>query len=130
MMSIGEAEQTISEFKHEHKFVRRLRKLGNGLLSVGGVFACILMVCLFVVGFGLIFIAIWKHRRDILTPDSRHITVGVLHGLEFFFLAPLPALVFLSLSRFFRSFQTSDKDQYSPIKESNCAHQLHRVKAL
>jgi hypothetical protein len=137
-----EVHNTDRDSRDEHRIVRILRLIGSGLLSVGSVLACMLMVCLFVVGFLLILKAFWGNRdawwgigpaspsHSSISPDSRQITVAVLHGLEFFFLAPLPALVFLSLARFFRSFQTSDNAENSRNDESRCAHQLHRVKAL
>lgn len=125
----------------EHLFVIGLRKCGEGLLSLGSVLSCVLMLALFVIGFWLIVQAVVANGRFLIDHpvghsapstgnDPRHITVAILHGLEFFFLAPLPALVFVSLARFFRSFGVASGAPTSAIDEARCSNRLHRVKAL
>jgi len=134
-------QQVEGESSREHPTVRRLRQFGNSLLGLGGVFSCVLMGALFVVGFLVIWTSLWSarsawlglplsaDRSGSLTTDLPHTIVGVLHGLEFFFLAPLPALVFLSLAGYFKRFQQMSRGP-DDGGESASLHQLHRVKAL
>jgi hypothetical protein len=127
---------------NEHPEVSRLRRLGKGLLGFGVLLACGLMFCLFAVGYWLIVDAIWTNRSAWLgfaapataggssVGDSRQVTIGVLHGLEVFFLAPLPALVFLSVADYFKYFHASDKGTNDRGHESASLQTLHRVEGL
>jgi len=122
----GENLQNTGQGRVEHRFVTFLRKCMGILFAVGSVLACLLMICLFGIGFIFLFKGLlgFFERGEISGPD---VIVSVLHGLEFFFLAPLPFLVLLSLARFFRSFLNPNEVSND---ESKCDHQLHRVKAL
>jgi hypothetical protein len=135
---MDDEEHSSNQSPPEHRFVIGLRKFGTVLLGLGSALACVLMICLFLVGFCLIFKAVWTTRYSWspISTEGSHLTdpgnaiVKVLHGLEFFFLAPLPALVFFSLARFFKSFQSVNRSSRNFADESASAHQLHRIKAF
>jgi hypothetical protein len=145
-----------SKIKVEHWGIRVLRMLSETLPGVGALVAYVLMVCLFVVAFWFIIQALvyalspsWVYPIEQAAPTlhtetgidegddasdghvskSALLTINVLHGIELLFIAPLPFLVFLSLSRYVESVVTSDAKS---ANESlvNCEGQLHRVKTL
>src|SRR5690242_11490137 len=110
------------------KALRRLAPLASALSNVGAALGSVIMGILFVLGLWIIARAIWWNRTTWWRgPDSaadpHHFIVSVLNGIELLFLAPLPALVFLSLGQFVESFGESAHDP-------GADDQLRRVKAL
>ena len=106
------------------KFLDRL--FGVGLLLAGG-----LMAVLFVAGFWMFVRAIakfsWRTHVPEGTEADAFALVEALRGLEYFFLAPLGYLVFLTLIRYVESTVNTGSD---PHADQRSEKQMVAVKVL
>jgi hypothetical protein len=117
--------------ENEINLETRLAKLFNRLFGIGLLLAGGLMAMLFVAGFWMFVRAIanfsWRTRVPEGTETNAFALVDALRGLEYFFLAPLGYLVFLTLIRYLENTVKSGSD---PHEEQRSEKQMVAVKVL